>query len=112
MVVLYARYKTDIWDEYEFIPKFGFILDKDITIKYENGFNYLYKPTYNGKIYKMQLFFPHQIFKTKAELIKALQELITYFKEAELSMFDSNMAFRDNEVAQEFDRELMRKLMP
>lgn len=109
MAVLYARYKTEKYDEFEFIPKFAFIIDDNITIK-EEEHHVLYKSTVDGKKYQLELFFPYRLFKTKEELLTYLSELIKYFHENDLSMFDSSIAFQDNELAQEFDHELMRKL--
>lgn len=115
MAILYARYKTGVYDQDEFIPKFGFILDENITIKSEKigdrEDEFLYKPTLNGKTYRIPLgFFPYRTFKTKMELIKYLQGLIKYFHEVDLSMFSLDIPFQDNELSQKFDYELMRKL--
>lgn len=108
MVVLYARYKTEIYDEYEFIPKFAFIIDKDITID-EDGY-LLYKSFDDGQKYRLGLFFPYRLFQSREELLAYLGELIKYFKSANLTMWDNFMSFKDNKEAQKFDDELMRKL--
>ena len=114
MVVLYARYKTGVYDQDKFIPKFGFILDENVTIKKEKGpdgnYNNLNKSTINNKTIHIPFAFPYRIFKTKMELIKYLQELIKYFHEIDLSMFSLNIAFQDYELAKKVDYELMRKL--
>lgn len=116
MAVLYARYKTGVFDRYKFIPKFGFIVDDKITIQKEKVLDgeekFLYKPTINGKTYQISLPFPYRIFKTKCELLTYLQELIKYFHEHQddLALFNQNIPFQDNMLAQKFDNELMRKL--
>lgn len=116
MAVLNARYKTGVYDQDKFISKFGFIVDDNITIKKEQVLDgecdFLYKPTINDKTYYISLVFPYRTFKTKLELIKYLQELIKFFHEheADLALFNSSIAFKDNILAQKFDNELMRKL--
>ena len=37
MAVLYARFKTETFDSYKVIPKFGFIFDENVTIKKEKA---------------------------------------------------------------------------